>query len=173
MCCVVLFCSGQYYNGLGYTSSLKCSVQYCSVLDSAIMDWDIQYFSVSFPFSGLASQANVYYRMMLTWTNEKVQSAHGTRGTFDFKNRECTDTVSFLLCTQEHCTVRTQRTEPVRGWADSQCKTAALHCNKGQSPGPSLTCCSTSILLCSVVTSTLLTCSFLIVHVRGGCSLSV
>jgi hypothetical protein len=36
--------------------------------------------------SGLTMQANVYYKLLISWTNQKVKDTYVTRNTFDFKH---------------------------------------------------------------------------------------
>jgi Cft2 family RNA processing exonuclease len=36
--------------------------------------------------AGLTMQANVYYKLLISWTNQKVKDTYVTRNTFDFKH---------------------------------------------------------------------------------------
>lgn len=36
--------------------------------------------------SGLTLQANMYYKMLISWTSQKVKETYSTRNAFDFKN---------------------------------------------------------------------------------------
>lgn len=37
-------------------------------------------------FSGLTIQANMYYKMLINWTSQKIKDTYATRNAFDFKN---------------------------------------------------------------------------------------
>jgi hypothetical protein len=39
-----------------------------------------------FFFSGLTIQANMYYKMLIGWTSQKIKDTHSTHNAFDFKN---------------------------------------------------------------------------------------
>jgi len=39
-----------------------------------------------FFFSGLTIQANMYYKMLISWTSQKVKDTFAARNAFDFKN---------------------------------------------------------------------------------------
>lgn len=36
--------------------------------------------------SGLTIQANMYYKMLISWTSQKVKETYATHNAFDFKN---------------------------------------------------------------------------------------
>lgn len=36
--------------------------------------------------SGLTIQANLYYKILINWTSQKVKEAHARHNAFDFKN---------------------------------------------------------------------------------------
>lgn len=36
--------------------------------------------------SGLTLQANMYYKMLINWTSQKVKDTYATRNAFDFKH---------------------------------------------------------------------------------------
>lgn len=37
-------------------------------------------------FSGLTIQANMYYKMLISWTSQKIKDTYSTHNAFDFKN---------------------------------------------------------------------------------------
>ena len=43
--------------------------------------WKIMFFC-----TGLTMQANVYYKLLISWTSQKVKDTCVTRNTFDFKH---------------------------------------------------------------------------------------
>ena len=62
-----------------------CGLQeLCILLDEY---WERLGLQVPIYFSaGLTAQATVYYKMLLSWTNQKVQKAPLGRSTFDFSH---------------------------------------------------------------------------------------
>lgn len=36
--------------------------------------------------SGLTIQANMYYKMLINWTSQKIKETYATHNAFDFKN---------------------------------------------------------------------------------------
>lgn len=42
--------------------------------------------NIIFQFPGLTIQANLYYKMLINWTSQKVKASSATRNAFDFKN---------------------------------------------------------------------------------------
>ncbi|CAM6102771.1 unnamed protein product [Calypogeia fissa] len=56
----------------------------CILLDEY---WERMNLSIPIYFSaGLTMQANVYYKLLISWTNQKVKDTFVTRNTFDFKH---------------------------------------------------------------------------------------
>jgi integrator complex subunit 11 len=56
----------------------------CILLDEY---WERTNLKVPIYFSaGLTMQANVYYKLLISWTNQKVKDTYVTRNTFDFKH---------------------------------------------------------------------------------------
>lgn len=59
-----------------------CAQELCILLDEY---WDRLGLTTPIYFSaGLTAQATVYYKMMVSWTNQKVKTAPRGRNTFDF-----------------------------------------------------------------------------------------
>lgn len=38
------------------------------------------------PFPGLTIQANMYYKMLISWTSQKIKDTYATHNAFDFKH---------------------------------------------------------------------------------------
>ncbi|KAL8127788.1 hypothetical protein AgCh_014641 [Apium graveolens] len=56
----------------------------CLLLDDY---WERMSLKVPIYFSaGLTSQANMYYKLLINWTSQKVKDAYTTRNAFDFKH---------------------------------------------------------------------------------------
>lgn len=68
-----------------------CNFQKCVLMSaqpSALLQW-IFFALLMFHLgliSGLTMQANVYYKLLISWTNQKVKDTYVTRNTFDFKH---------------------------------------------------------------------------------------
>ncbi|XP_047308307.1 cleavage and polyadenylation specificity factor subunit 3-II [Impatiens glandulifera] len=66
------------------TLALGRAQELCMLLDDYWERMDIKvpiYFS-----AGLTIQANMYYKMLINWTNQKVKDTYASRNAFDFKN---------------------------------------------------------------------------------------
>jgi len=50
--------------------------------------WILQIQTTDFEFyiSGLTIQANLYYKILISWTSQKVKETYATRNAFDFKH---------------------------------------------------------------------------------------
>ncbi|KAL4556000.1 hypothetical protein LXL04_038635 [Taraxacum kok-saghyz] len=56
----------------------------CILLDDY---WELMNLKVPIYFSaGLTIQANLYYKVLINWTSQKVKDTYATRNAFDFKN---------------------------------------------------------------------------------------
>ncbi|KAL4565751.1 hypothetical protein LXL04_029854 [Taraxacum kok-saghyz] len=68
----------------------------CIVLDDY---WELMNLKVPIYFSaGLTIQANLYYKVQINWTSQKVKDTYATRNAFDFKNGT-SPFLSFLFST--------------------------------------------------------------------------
>ncbi|KAK8933212.1 Cleavage and polyadenylation specificity factor subunit 3-II [Platanthera zijinensis] len=66
------------------TFALGRAQELCILLDDY---WERMNLKVPIYFSaGLTIQANMYYKMLIGWTSQKIKEAHGTRNAFDFKH---------------------------------------------------------------------------------------
>ncbi|KAK3027413.1 hypothetical protein RJ639_042092 [Escallonia herrerae] len=66
------------------TFALGRAQELCILLDDY---WERMNLKVPIYFSaGLTIQANMYYKMLINWTSQKVKDTHATRNAFDFKH---------------------------------------------------------------------------------------
>ncbi|KAL0921532.1 hypothetical protein M5K25_008613 [Dendrobium thyrsiflorum] len=66
------------------TFALGRAQELCLLLDDY---WERMNLKVPIYFSaGLTIQANMYYKMLIGWTSQKIKEAYGTRNAFDFKH---------------------------------------------------------------------------------------
>ncbi|KAI4367936.1 hypothetical protein MLD38_016558 [Melastoma candidum] len=66
------------------TFALGRAQELCMLLDDY---WERMNLKVPVYFSaGLTIQANMYYKMLINWTSQKVKESYATRNPFDFKN---------------------------------------------------------------------------------------
>ncbi|XP_068660015.1 cleavage and polyadenylation specificity factor subunit 3-II isoform X1 [Aristolochia californica] len=66
------------------TFALGRAQELCIILDDY---WERMNLKVPIYFSaGLTIQANVYYKMLIGWTSQKIKSTYATRNAFDFKH---------------------------------------------------------------------------------------
>ncbi|KAM7484708.1 hypothetical protein LguiA_000717 [Lonicera macranthoides] len=66
------------------TFALGRAQELCILLDDY---WERMNLKVPIYFSaGLTIQANMYYKMLINWTSQKVKDTYATRNAFDFKN---------------------------------------------------------------------------------------
>ncbi|KAK6931640.1 Zn-dependent metallo-hydrolase, RNA specificity domain [Dillenia turbinata] len=66
------------------TFALGRAQELCMLLDDY---WDRMNLKIPIYFSaGLTIQANMYYKMLISWTSQKVKDTYTTRNAFDFKN---------------------------------------------------------------------------------------
>ncbi|PKU79029.1 Cleavage and polyadenylation specificity factor subunit 3-II [Dendrobium catenatum] len=69
------------------TFALGRAQELCLLLDDY---WERMNLKVPIYFSaGLTIQANMYYKMLIGWTSQKIKEAYGTRNAFDFKHGYC------------------------------------------------------------------------------------
>ncbi|XP_028752504.1 cleavage and polyadenylation specificity factor subunit 3-II isoform X1 [Neltuma alba] len=66
------------------TFALGRAQELCILLDDY---WDRMNLKVPIYFSaGLTIQANMYYKMLISWTSQKIKDSYSTHNAFDFKN---------------------------------------------------------------------------------------
>nr|XP_048318828.1 cleavage and polyadenylation specificity factor subunit 3-II isoform X1 [Ziziphus jujuba var. spinosa] len=66
------------------TFALGRAQELCILLDDY---WERMNLKVPIYFSaGLTIQANMYYKMLISWTSQKIKETYSTRNAFDFKN---------------------------------------------------------------------------------------
>ncbi|KAJ1425335.1 Zn-dependent metallo-hydrolase, RNA specificity domain [Sesbania bispinosa] len=66
------------------TFALGRAQELCILLDDY---WERTSLKVPIYFSaGLTIQANMYYKMLISWTNQKIKDSYSTHNAFDFKN---------------------------------------------------------------------------------------
>lgn len=55
---------------------------------SPLNSWILQIHTTGFEFyiSGLTIQANMYYKILISWTSQKIKETYATRNAFDFKH---------------------------------------------------------------------------------------
>ena len=61
--------------------SISLAVYCISIFQMNQVLWKIMFFC-----TGLTMQANVYYKLLISWTSQKVKDTCVTRNTFDFKH---------------------------------------------------------------------------------------